>query len=199
MMLIEETSVPDSALPVEAFKAHLRLGTGFSDAAVQDAVLTSFLRAAMAAIEARTGKILLTREFSWSLTAWRDEDGQALPIAPVTDIVELAVTDAAGAETVIDPASYRLERDHQRPRLVPASGCLPSIPAGGEAEISFNAGFASAFGDLPADLAQAVFLLAGHYYENRSDTVMSGGAMPYGVTVLIERYKTIRLVAGGRG
>jgi uncharacterized phiE125 gp8 family phage protein len=63
MMLIEETTVPDAALPVAEFKAHLRLGTGFGDDALQDPVLRSFLRAAMAAIEARTGKVLITRPF----------------------------------------------------------------------------------------------------------------------------------------
>ena len=31
MMLIEETAVPDAALPVDAFKAHLRLGQWFWD------------------------------------------------------------------------------------------------------------------------------------------------------------------------
>ena len=39
MMLVEETSVPADVLPVAGFKAHLRLGSGFSDDAVQDAVL----------------------------------------------------------------------------------------------------------------------------------------------------------------
>ncbi|MEO0677088.1 MAG: head-tail connector protein [Pseudomonadota bacterium] len=197
MMLIEETSVPDEALPVAEFKAHLRLGTGFGDDDVQDAVLTSFLRAAMAAVEARTGKILLLREFSWTLTAWRDATGQALPIAPVTDVVEIVLTDDLGTETTVDPTRYRLERDHQRPRIVPAGGTLPSVSEGGEVEISFNAGFAATFGDLPADLAQAVFMLAAHYYENRSDIGMTGAAMPYGVNVLIERYKTVRLAANG--
>ena len=56
MMLIEETAVPLAALPLAEFKAHLRLGTGFADDDIQDPVLESFLRAAMAAIEARTGK-----------------------------------------------------------------------------------------------------------------------------------------------
>ena len=42
MMLIEETTVPDGALPVEAFKAHLRLGTGFDADDVQDALVRSF-------------------------------------------------------------------------------------------------------------------------------------------------------------
>jgi len=198
MMLIEETSVPDSVLPVVAFKAHLRLGTGFSDDAVQDVVLTSFLRAAMAAIEARTGKILLSREFTWTLTNWREPGAQALPVAPVTDIVEVTLVDASGQETTIDPATYFLERDHQRPRLVAVGGCLPAIPENGEAEITFNAGFAGSFEQLPADIAQAVLMLAAHYYENRADVAMSGGVMPYGVAVLIERYKTVRLIAGGR-
>ncbi|MEM7295556.1 MAG: hypothetical protein AAF330_02850 [Pseudomonadota bacterium] len=71
MMLVEEIQLPSEALPVTTFKAHLRLGTGFADETLQDSVLESFLRAAVAAIEARTGKILLTRTFSWTLGAWR--------------------------------------------------------------------------------------------------------------------------------
>ncbi|MEM6479629.1 MAG: hypothetical protein AAF841_02910 [Pseudomonadota bacterium] len=198
MMLIEETSVPDAALPVAAFKAHLRIGTGFADEAIQDVVLASFLRAAMAAIEARTGKILLSRVFSWALTNWHDAAAQGLPIAPVTSITQVNLIDAMGAETLIDPSLYRLERDHHRPRLVAQGRSLPVIPHHGEALISFTAGFAEDFEALPSDLAQAVFLLAGHYYDHRSETGMTGGAIPYGASVLIERYKTMRLVAGGR-
>ena len=52
MMLVEETTVPMSALPVAEFKDHLRLGSGFSDDGIQDALLDAHLRAAMAAIEA---------------------------------------------------------------------------------------------------------------------------------------------------
>ena len=197
MMLVEETTVAASALPVEQFKAHLRLGTGFADDSLQDAVLESFLRAAMAAIEARTGKILLEREFSWTLSAWRDELAQALPIAPVGEIIELAIVKRDETEVVIDPSVYWLERDHSRPRLV-SSSCLPSIPAGGVAEVVFLAGFAQSFDALPADLAQAVLMLAAYYYEHRDATDMGDGTVPYGVGVLIERYKTIRLIAGGR-
>ena len=62
-MLIEETAVSPAALPLAEFKAHLRLGTGFADDDIQDPVLESFLRAAIAAIEGRTGKMLLERIF----------------------------------------------------------------------------------------------------------------------------------------
>jgi len=56
MMLVEQTSVPSAALPVTEFKDHLLLGTGFTGASVQDPVLENYLRAAISAIEARTGK-----------------------------------------------------------------------------------------------------------------------------------------------
>ena len=50
MMLVEQTTVPTAALPVAEFKDHLRLGTGFADDGVQDDVLETYLRAAIATI-----------------------------------------------------------------------------------------------------------------------------------------------------
>ena len=54
MFLVEQTTVPVASLPVSQFKHHLQLGTGFADDTAQDAVLEQYLRAAIAAIEART-------------------------------------------------------------------------------------------------------------------------------------------------
>lgn len=71
MLLVEDTTIPTAVLPVADFRDHLRLGTGFADDGLQDAVLERHLRAAMAAIEARTGKILIARDFTWTLTAGR--------------------------------------------------------------------------------------------------------------------------------
>lgn len=198
MMLVEETSVAVEALPLTEFKDHLKLGTGFADDGVQDAVLEGFLRAALAAIEARTGKILLKRDFAWTVQVWRDARGQALPAAPVEAVIELALTDRLGDVEVVDPSLYRLAQDDQRPRLMPTGFMLPRVPLGGSAEVSFTAGYADDWADLPADLAQAVLLLAAHYYEFRHETALGQGCIPFGVTSLIERYKTVRLL-GGRG
>lgn len=197
MMLIEETAVPQAALPLAEFKTHLRLGTGFADDDVQDPVLESFLRAAIAAIEARTGKILITRSFSWTLTNWRDAAGQALPVAPVSAVTRLTLRNRAEEEEVIDPSHYRLEQDTHRPVLHPEGTLLPGIPAGGTAEVEFDAGMAADWGELPADLAQAVLMLGAHYYEYRHETSLGDGCMPFGVTSLIERYRTVRLLGGG--
>lgn len=196
MMLIEETTVPDSALPVAEFKAHLRLGTGFGDDSLQDSVLKGFLRASIAAIEARTGKILIRRAFSWTLTGWRDRTGQAFPLAPVTDIQQVTLMDALDDETDLPSDRFRLEPDSQRPRLRPKGSLLPLIPQGGTVRIAFGAGFAPDWGSLPADLGQAVLLLAAHYYEYRSETALSHGCMPFGVTSLLQRYRTMRVGIG---
>lgn len=196
MMLIEETTVPDGALPVEAFKAHLRLGTGFDADDVQDALVRSFLRAAMAAVEARTGKALIARAFSWSVTGWRGVDAQVFPVAPVVAVSAVARVARDGVETVVDGAAYWVERDMQQPRLRAVGAALPSVPAGRAVKVSFVAGFGPDWASLPGDLAQAVLMLAAHYYEYRNDTGLSDGCMPFGVSSLIERYKAVRIGFG---
>ncbi|WP_136442334.1 head-tail connector protein [Pacificoceanicola onchidii] len=196
MILVEETQVAEAALPVAALKQHLRLGTGFAEDDVQDAVLGSFLRAAMASIEARCAKALITRTFVMSVNAWRESAAQALPVAPVAAVTDITLIDAYGATSTADPARYRLEQDAFAPVLKGFGGSLPAIPAEGAAEVRFEAGYGPAFADLPADLQQAVLLLAAHYYEYRDETALSQGCMPFGVTSLIARYRPVRLGLG---
>jgi uncharacterized phiE125 gp8 family phage protein len=74
---------------------------------------------------------------------------------------------------------------------------LPVIPQGGSALVQFEAGYDAVWANLPADLQQAVLMLAAHYYEYRHDTSLSDGCMPFGVTSLIERYRVMRLGVGG--
>jgi len=55
------------------------------------------------------------------------------------------------------------------------------VPQGGSVKITMLAGFGPEWSDLPADLAQAVMLLASHYYEYRHEMQYDGGCMPFGV------------------
>lgn len=196
MMLSEVTPVPQAALPVADFKDHLRLGTGFADDGVQDALAENYLRAAMAAVEGRTGKALIARDFLLTLDGWRWTDSQTLPVSPASAVASLTVLDRDGVAEVVAPARYRLVSDLQRPRIVAAGSVLPGVPQGGRIEIRFTAGFGAGWGDVPADLAQAVFLLAASYHEDRHERGGSG-AMPFGVTALIERWRIVRVLGGG--
>lgn len=196
MMLSEVTPVPQAALPVAEFKDHLRLGTGFADDGAQDALAAGYLRAALAAIEGRIGKALIARDHVLQLNDWRWPESQAFPVAPVSAIVSVTVKDRGGAAEVIAPARYRLERDAQRPKMVATGALLPGIPLGGSVEVVFTAGFGPVWADVPVDLAQAVFLLAAQYHENRHEAG-ERQAMPFGVMALIERWRTVRVLGGG--
>ncbi|PWE30647.1 hypothetical protein DDZ14_14535 [Maritimibacter sp. 55A14] len=198
MMLTELTSVLSTAVPVAEFRDHLRLGRGFADDGSQDAILESFLRAAVAAIEARIGKVLIRRDFLWSIGRWREPEAQALPVAPVVALSEVRIVDGLGAAHVVDPAAYRLVQDALRPQIAAAGTALPHVPAGGSVELVFRAGYGDTWPEVPLDLSQAVFLLAAHYYEHRAEAEGGGAAMPFGVMALIEHYRTVRVIGGAR-
>lgn len=198
MMLSEETQVAAAALPVQALKDHLRIGTGFASTGTEDAYLEELLRAALAAVEVRTGKALFERTFRWSVSGWRESDAQALPVAPVGSVLSVTLTDRAGAETVVDPGRYWLEKDSQRPRLRATGTALPAIPTGGTAEIRMTAGFAAVWSGIPVELRQAVLLIAAGYFERRHEEGAEPGAMPFGVMALIERWRTVRGFGGAR-
>lgn len=196
MELNEIMPLADTALPVAAFRAHLRLGTGFADEATQDAGLVGYLRAAIAVIEARTGKALIARDFRLILRAWRWVDAQALPVAPVSVVNTVAMRGPGGGHDPVDPARWRLVGDTHRPRLVARGAMLPAIPPSGQAEIDFTAGFAADWAGVPGDLAQAVMLLAAQYYEARTGVVPQ---LPVPVSALIARWVPVRVTAGGQG
>ncbi|WP_193141642.1 MULTISPECIES: head-tail connector protein [unclassified Meridianimarinicoccus] len=195
MKLVELAPVSVFDLPMAELREHLRLGTGFADDDIQDPVLERALRAALDAIEARTGKVLFARAFRWTVSAWRSPVVQALPVAPVTQITALSLVEATGAVTPLSPADVTLEEDLHRPQLHPAQGCLPTIPMRGKAEVTFVAGFAANWSGIPADLAQAVLLMAAHFYEARLDGGDDGN-LPFGVGALIARYRTVRILGG---
>lgn len=197
MMLTEETSVASAALPVQALKDHLRLGTGFSDGNMQDGLIESYLRAAMSAIEGRTGKALMQRRFKLVLQDWRDASEQALPVAPVAAVVSVTLFDVAGGSTVLAASRYRLVADTHRPKLAASGYLLPTVPGDGRVEILFDAGFGTAWASVPPDLQQAVFLLAGQYYESRNEFAGVPAGLPYPVQALIEKWRTVRVLGGG--
>ncbi|MEZ5750693.1 MAG: phage head-tail connector protein [Paracoccaceae bacterium] len=192
MDLQELEPVATAALPLDEFRAHLRLGTGFADDTSTDALLERYLRAALATIEARTGKTLFSRRFLLVLPQWRWPDAQAFPLAPVSAIETLEMRETDGNRTPVT-AGWRLVPDWHRPQIVATGATLPSVPTGAMIEVTMLAGFSATWAGLPDDLRQAVLLLAAIYYEGRS-----GGAegIPASVESLLARWKSVRIGAG---
>ena len=195
MMLTEVTQVASAALPVQALKDQLRLGSGFSGSGFQDSLLEGHLRAALAVIEGRTAKAILARQYKLVLEDWRQADEQPLPVAPVGAVASVTVFDAMGGATALEATRWRLVADVARPKLVAHGVLFPNLPEDGRIEIIFDAGFGD-WAAVPADLAQAVLMLAAEYYENRHETDRVAG-LPHAVLALIERWRTVRVLGGG--
>lgn len=196
MTMLKQTDVPVAALPVAELRSHLRMGTGFGEETLQDPVLEGFLRAALTAVEAQTGKALVERSVSLSVSEWSRSDTQALPLAPVSAVLSVNFVLPDGQAEVVDGDSWYLRQDEARPEIVATSGAFPVPPRTAEIEILFTAGY-GVWAKVPADLRQAVMLLASHYYENRSATQLNAGCMPFGVTALLEPYRLRRVGFGG--
>ena len=196
MQLTEIEAVPDAALPLAEVRDHLRLASGFGDAGLQDALLCGYLRAAIACIEGRIGKALLMRSFRLQLPFWRDPGNQALPLAPVGSVSSVVVHDGMGNSVEVPAGRWRLRADTHRPRLEATVVTLPAVPQGGHAEVVFAAGF-GAWSAVPADLRQAVLLLAAQYHEFRHAGAGSASALPWAVASLIERWRIVRVLGGG--
>lgn len=195
MNTVEVTPIAAAALPLAQFRAHLRLGTGFGDDSLQDGVLETCLRAALARVEGHCGKAVLAREFALRVGEWRELSRQILPMAPVLMVTRLAIWDRLGTEVLVEPGSYRLIRDDQVPMVISAGYMLPRIPLAGQAEIGFIAGFGE-WDAVPGDMAQAVLMLAAQYYEARD--AGAAAELPGAVAGLLARYRTLRLLGGGR-
>ncbi|WP_339107462.1 head-tail connector protein [Thioclava sp. GXIMD4216] len=197
-MLNEIVPVTSDRLPIAALRDHLRLGRGFADVGAEDVALEAYLRAAIALIEQRISKALLTRGFLLRLRRWANPQAQPLPLAPLTGVTQVALRGADEEVAVLDAARYRLMPDGVRPVLLAVGGNFPPLEDGGLIEISVEAGFGVMWENVPADLRQAVMLLAAHYFEHRHESDQSG-ALPFGVNALIEPWRVVRLFGGNGG
>ncbi len=192
-MLTELIPPQFAGAPVAEFAAHLRLSTGFADNADEAAALDLYLRGATAAIEAVTGKALITRRLEWTVTRWRDGGRQTVPLSRVQSVVSFKLVSATGTETVVNPGAYTLVPEANGHVLAGRSGALPTIPDLGRAVIELEAGYGDDWNAVPADLRQAVLLLGAHFYENRHLDLGRDGGLPVGVLSLLAPYRPVRL------
>ena len=192
-MVVELVPVPQAVLPIAAFREYLRLGSGFADDALQDGVLESALRASLALVEQRAGVAVLSRGFRFSAGRWRDRAGQMLPVSPVSAVTSVRIVDGDGVASEVAAGGWRLVLDGRVARLEPL-GLLPPVPRLGRLEIDLVAGFGASWEAVPADLAQAVFMQAARFYEQRGG---GEGGLAAGVGALLEAYRPVRAGFGG--
>jgi len=158
-------------------KAHLRV----TDDA-EDAYIGGLVKTARAAIEAFTGRALITQSYVLRIDAWPRDACRPwvdIPRPPLIAVTEVKVYDAGGTATVWDPAQYSADTMSAPGRLYRNPGSLWPEPGRSVAgiEIAFDAGYGAAAADVPAPLRQGLLLQLAHLFENREPALFDGAAL----------------------
>jgi uncharacterized phiE125 gp8 family phage protein len=174
-------------IDVDAAKAWIKKETDD-----EDALVGGLVSAAIATIEAQTGKFLSVKEFTQELAGFPCDLSHEIRLtrgpvlATPTPVIEYDPSDGADAAAIED---FRLV-EGRNGALLPAYGEVwpTTLPGPGTVRITYSAGFAD--GEAP-DLDQAALMLVAHWYQNR-EAVTVGSApteLPLAVKMLIGPYR----------
>lgn len=173
-------------LGISEAKSHLRI-----EHAEEDALIAGLIIAARQAVESWTRRALIEQGFRLALDGWPDGPVR-LPRPPLIAVDQVAILAADGAETVLDPQTYRVETRAEPGFLLPTA--LQRLPSPGIAYagilIDFRAGFGPDWNAVPEPVRLAVLMLVASHYETRG----SGGMAISGAAQdLLQPYRMMSL------
>jgi uncharacterized phiE125 gp8 family phage protein len=170
-------------------KAHLKIETNDEDGYLQE-----LIAAAVATVEAETGKALLTQTWRLYLDDWPPCGLAELPVAPVRSVGPVNAYAAHGTPSPIAAADYLLDRHGEPPRIY-----FRRRPDAGREingiEIDIVAGYGEAGTDVPDQLVRAVLILVAHWHAHRgaaSDAALMG-SFPKGFRARVAPFRQVRL------
>lgn len=173
-------------LVLQDFKDFLRIT---HDA--EDAILALLITTARQMVESLTRRLLLTQDWRLVLDAWPPSGLILPPLAPVSGLIAARLRHRTGGETVLPLSRFTLRGDRTPPVIAFEREAMPAPdqPVGG-IELDLRLGYGASAAQVPADLVQAVRLLAAHLYEHRD---ASEAPLPEAVRGLIAPYRRVRL------
>ena len=159
-----------------------------------DALLQSLISSARLAVEAATGRLLISQQWRLTLDLWPGVGTLDSPLTPVRSIARIRVMDAAGAYKDVSAALFALDAGDDRTRIYwGASLPSPGVPKGG-IQIDLVAGYGDTPDATPAPLRLAMQHLIAFWHANRGDADPAAGHFPTQVTALLAPYRLRRLV-----
>lgn len=178
-------STAPAGLPftVSEVKDHLRVV--HSD---EDSLIGTYLRAAVNMAETISKRALVTRTYTGQLSHWPHDAEIILPYPPLQSVTSITYTDEDNVTATWNATNYVVDTHKEPGRIYFARNyTLPGVnlQRGGAIEVTFKAGFTT----VPDEYKQAIFLLVGHYYENREAVIavqgITMGTLPMAVNNLL--------------
>lgn len=164
MALQLRTGPATEPVSLEETKSFLRI-----DDDDNDIMVSSLITAARIYIETTIGKSLLTQNWSYFLDKWPNSGTIYLPLSPVQSIDQIKIHGITGTEETLNETEYQTDIYSANPRIKLTG--THNLAVNGQSinkiEVMFTAGFGLTAEEVPADLKQALLMLAAHWFENR--------------------------------
>ena len=178
---------PPAIEPVTLAQAKLHLRVDFSD---DDTLISTLITAARLRVEADTHRSLITREYLLQLDGFPYSHSPSvsqiypserlpnvsfgrikIPKPPLLSVNSIQYVDTTGTLQTLDPSKYQVVSGGKLQGLVvPAYGLV--WPAyryqPNSVQIDYQAGYGPAAANVPATAIQAILVLIGAWYDNRS-------------------------------
>ncbi len=178
-------------------KTHLRV-----DTTADDALITALIVAAREVAEAYQRRALITQQFSLYIDQFPGVDSIWIPRPPLQAVASVKYTDNNGVTYVWDPSNYNVDTATQPGRVRLGWGKtwpVTTLQTVNAVEIDFTAGYGAAAANVPQSTIQAMLLLIGQWYENRSNVYMARtkiDALPLAVGPLLSMQRVFPFEPG---
>jgi len=177
---IIKTPPTGDAVDVADLKNDLRI-----DFSADDALLGQYIKAATELLDGHSGilgRCVQPQEWTQSFDAWANV--MRLPF-PDARGVTVRYIDAQGIAQVLPASSYTVSDDGLGSYIAMLSNAVTPTIDGSPKCISVDATYG--FSALPAGIAFAIRLIAGHWYQSKA-IVGDGAELPFTVNALLGRY-----------
>jgi len=189
--------VIENPITLEEIKDHLQIERGETG---EDETLKGLRSASVEMVQNYTGRKLMTQEWTVYLDDWPSGDFIELPFTPLSSsgIVSTGIkyTNSTSGSTYLGSTAWSKDYVSAPPRIVLENDeTWPTdiLHNNNPIEIRGEYGYAAS-SDIPQSIKHAMFLMIGHWYENRENTVYTGGVgqiqeIPSGAKSLLEQYR----------
>jgi uncharacterized phiE125 gp8 family phage protein len=133
--------------------------------------IDNMIRAATLQVEAFTGRACMPTVFDLHLTGF-PIGGIVLPVSPISEITSIKYYTDATTQVTWDAANYYYSLFEEPCKIRYVNGTAPNayLYRFDAVTIRFTAGYTDA-ASVPKNIRQAILLMLGDLYENRSDVV----------------------------
>jgi uncharacterized phiE125 gp8 family phage protein len=190
-MLIELSQPTPDAARIADLAAELRLSAGAAADPATTALLERLSEAARIRVERLTGRALVRRRVELRVSSWREP--VVVAIGPVITLDAVESVDAAGLRVPMSSTEWRVDQADWPSIAYVGSWPPPEPPVGGHGAATLTIGHGPAWSEVPADLRQAVTLMAAQGFEDGASGRISAGSLPGAVAALVEPYRRMRL------